>query len=395
MRYSSGRLRVVFVTTGYPTRYRPNDCIFLHRSIKALSQWIEARVIHLRAWRPGRPLVEERKWEGIKVLSVSCPQLPLGSYLQLNTTLLSAFGALSVKSTIAAADIVHSMDIYPAGFVASQWARRFSKPHSTHVIGSDLNLFLPLNLSHIGTKWISNLDGVVCNSQAIKGQLISLVPGLRNLKVIYRGVDTKKFSPDGPLSGPQVSMPPVRFLYLGGFRTWNSHRGEYNIKGGHTLLEAWTQVEERLAPSSLVIGGPGTDTENLRLWRTRLRSPKEVFITDTISPDMVASWMRACNVVVIPSLQEGLPNVANEAQACGRPVLGTDAGGIPESVIQGETGLIVPRGDPHALAQGMGWFWANQSKLHNMGSQGRERMLQKFTWDRFSLEMNAFFSAVV
>ncbi len=367
----------------------------MHRSVQALSRRIDAQVIHLRAWRPGRPLVERRKWEDVEVVSVACPQLPLGSYSHLNAALLAGFGALRIKPLIANADIVHSMDIYPAGYVAGQWAKRHGKPHSTHVIGSDLNLFLIPNLSRMGRQWLVNLAGVVCNSQAVRAQLASALPDLRNVNVIYRGVDTALFSPDGPLSGPQVSMPPLRFLYLGGFHTWNTRRGEFNIKGGHVLLEAWAQVEERLAPSSLVIAGPGADTENLRLWRAKLRRPEAVFISDTILPDSVADWMRACDAVVIPSLFEGLPNVANEAQACGRPVLGTDAGGIPKSVIHAQTGRIVPRRDPNALAQGLQWFWDNSSNLPAMGRQGRERMLREFSWDRFSDEMMRFFAAVV
>jgi glycosyltransferase involved in cell wall biosynthesis len=392
---NSAPLRVVFVTTGYPTQYRPKECIFLHRSVKTLSQKIDARVIHLRSWRPGRPVLENRKWEHIDVISISCPQLPLGSYSHLNTILLSIFAGWMLKQIIDRADILHSLDIYPAGFVASRWARRSGKPHTTHVIGSDLGLFLIPNLSRMGTQWLLNMKGAVCNSQATLDQLISVVPEMHNLKVIHRGVDPLEFSPAGPASGPQVTLPPMRFLYLGGFHTWDSRRGEYNIKGGHTLLDAWRQVEEQVAPGSLVIAGPSTDTENLRLWRAGLRRPQAVFLAGTIPPGSVAAWMRACDVVVIPSLQEGLPNVANEAQACGRPVLGSDAGGIPESVIDGETGRIVPRRDPSALARGMQWFCANQAVLPAMGRHGRERMVRDFSWDHFSREMMAFYSGIL
>ena len=395
MSENSDRLRVVFVTVGYPSEYRPRECIFMHRSVKALAKQIDAMVIHLRAWRPGRPWLESRKWDGVDILSVACPQLPLGSYSHLNTLLLSVFGAARINSAIASADIVHAMDIYPAGFVASQWARRHGKPVTSHVIGSDLSLFLTPNLRSGGTKWLVALDGVVCNSQAIKEQILGLVHELKNVVVIRRGVDTQAFSPDGPAEGPQAAMSPVRFLYLGGIHTWDTRRGEYSIKGGHVLMQAWPLVEERIGPSSLLIGGPGADTGNLRNWRAGLRKPGAVFITDTISPALVPDWIRASDVVVIPSLQEGLPNLANEAQACGRPVLATDAGGIPESVLDGQTGRIVRRGDPQALAEGMQWFWNNQSLLAAMGQQGRDRMVREFSWERFSQEMLAFFLAII
>jgi teichuronic acid biosynthesis glycosyltransferase TuaC len=395
MKNGSGRLQVAFITTCYPTGYRPRECVFMHRSVRALAPQVDARVIHLRAWRPGRPRVEKRAWEGVEVLSVACPQLPLGSYSHLNTLLLAGFGAASLRATLAWADILHSMDIYPAGFVAGHWARRQGKPHTTHVVGSDLALFLTPNLGKVGMQWLGDLKGVVCNSQAIQGQLLGLLPALKNVRVIHRGVDAQTFSPQGPASGPQVGLPAVRFLYLGGFHTWDARRGEFNIKGGHILLEAWRLAAGHLGPSSLVIGGPGADTANLRNWRAALPGPGAVFITDALPPDSVAGWMRASDVVVVPSLQEGLPNLANEAQACGRPVLGTDAGGIPESVVHGETGWIVPRGEAPALAQGLGWFWTNRSRLPGMGKRGRERMAREFSWERFSREMLAFFSAVL
>jgi glycosyltransferase involved in cell wall biosynthesis len=389
-----GSPNVLFVTTGYPTRDRPNQCIFIHRSIKTLSSQIPIQVIHLRAWLPGRAMLEKRRWDGVSVISIACPQLYGGSYSFINAVLLSFWGAFLAKSFIGPSDIIHSTDIYPGGYVARQWAKRFGKLNSTHVIGSDLNLFLTPNLSRTGKLWLSELDGIVCNSQALKTQLLALAPGLNNVRVIYRGVDNLKFTPDGPVVGPQVSMPAVRFLYLGGFHTWDMLRGEYNIKGGHTLLSAWRKVEEQIAPSSLVIAGPGADTENLRKWRLTLRRPDSVFIANTISPDSIASWMRSCDVVVVPSLQEGLPNVANEAQACGCPVLGTDAGGIGESVINGETGLIVPRGDSNALAEGLEWCWINRASLKEIGKSGRKRMLSKFSWERFSQEMLLLFAEI-
>jgi len=392
--FSGNFPNIVYVTTGYPTNDRPNQCIFIHRSVKILSSFAPSLVIHLRSWLPGRPIIEKRIWDGVNVVSVACPQLMGGSYLFTNAFLLSFWGGFWAKSFINDADIIHSTNVYPGGYVAHQWAKRFGKLNSTHVIGSDLNLFLTPNLSRTGKLWLSELDGIVCNSQTLKTQLLALAPGLNNVRVIYRGVDNLKFTPDGPVVGPQVSMPAVRFLYLGGFHTWDLRRGEYNIKGGHTLLSAWRKVEEKIAPSSLVIAGPGADTENLQKWRLTLRRPDSVFIANTISPDSIASWMRSCDVVVIPSLQEGLPNIANEAQACERPVLGTDAGGISESVVNGETGLIVPRGDSNALAEGLEWCWINRASLKEMGKSGRKRMLSEFSWERFSQDMLLLFTEI-
>jgi glycosyltransferase involved in cell wall biosynthesis len=101
--------------------------------------------------------------------------------------------------------------------------------------------------------------------------------------------------------------------------------------------------------------------------------------------------LRASDVVIIPSLRDGLPNLANEAQACGRPVLGSDAGGIPESVQHLKTGKIFKNGDSALLGEEMIWFYRNQDKIPIMGSQARKHMIDNFSWDETTREMLALF----
>jgi glycosyltransferase involved in cell wall biosynthesis len=387
MRISSERLRVVFVTTGYPTRERPNQSIFIHRSIKLLIPDVDARVVHLRAWLPGRPLVEKREFDNIDVITIYCPQSPLFSHFHFNTLLLAKICKMVLFPYIKDADLIHSTNLYPDGFVASQWAKTHGKNHTTHVIGSDLNLFLAPHINHIGTNWLYRIGGFACNSRALMSKLMSLAPGLRNLQVVYRGVDTSTFTPDGPTDGPQSDLPPVRFLYLGGFHTWDPKSALYAIKGGHMLLEAWRMVESRISPCSLFVGGPRVDLVRMEQWRRGLRRPQAVYFSSAVDPEKVPALIRSCDVVIIPSLNEGLPNLANEAQACGRPVLATDAGGIPESVLHDKTGRIVPRGDVDALAEGLIWFAEHQAELGSMSQRGRQNILEHFSGQNFSKEM--------
>jgi glycosyltransferase involved in cell wall biosynthesis len=391
-----GRLRVVFVTTGYPTEDHPNNSIFIHRSIKALSYYVVPQVIHLRTWLPGRPFIEKRKWEDIPVTSVYCPQFPYLLNLHNNTKLLSKLGRILVCDYLDSPDLIHSTNLYPAGFVADQWASSIGKPHTSHVIGSDINICLSHNLARIGKDWLYNLRGVACNSVVLMNRLIELVPDIKNVRVIYRGVDSLTFAPIGHINGPQSSLPPIRFLYLGGFRTWNlRHKEYYDLKGGHILLNAWRRVEAGIYPSSLLIGGPGMDIARLQKWRATLCRPEAVFFSKAVSPEDIPSLMRACDVLVIPSLNEGLPNVANEAQACGRPVLGTDAGGIPESVLHGVTGLIVPRGDVNALASGLEWCFYHQEEMRVMGANARRHVIHNTSWGKFTEEMMSLFDSAI
>ncbi len=388
-------LRVLFIATGYPTSARPNSCIFVHRSIKELSNRVNPRVIHLRAWLPGRPFVEKRSWDDIPVVSAACPQTPAGKMSHLNARLFARLGWLFLRSQIENADIIHSTDFYSGGFIGSRWATWAGKPHTTHAVGSDINLFLPQALGHPDGKWTRAIDGVACNSRSLMKKLLKMVPDISDPRVIHRGVDTDLFIPSGEICGPQRNLPPVRFLFLGGFHTWDPDTPYYNLKGGHTLLKAWREIEMHVQPSNLLIGGPGIDLGKLKDWQDSLKRPDAVSFCKAIRPDTVPAFMRASDVVVIPSLHEGLPNLANESQACGRPVLGSDAGGIPESIIDGDTGRIFQRGNVEALASMLVWFHKHPTERVVMGKNARHRMVNEFSWHNFSREMLTLFQSAI
>lgn len=89
--------------------------------------------------------------------------------------------------------------------------------------------------------------------------------------------------------------------------------------------------------------------------------------------DDVQSIMQAFDVFVLPSITEGLPNVILEAMASAKPVIATRVGGVPEAVIPGQTGLLVPSADAGALADAVRELIMNPSAVERMGRAGRKR----------------------
>jgi glycosyltransferase involved in cell wall biosynthesis len=94
-------------------------------------------------------------------------------------------------------------------------------------------------------------------------------------------------------------------------------------------------------------------------------------------PDLLA----AADVVVIPSHREGLPNIALEAMAVGRPVVATAVSGTPEAVVDGETGLLVPPGRPQTLAAALDRLLAAPATGRAMGERGQARVQARFRAD--------------
>jgi glycosyltransferase involved in cell wall biosynthesis len=96
----------------------------------------------------------------------------------------------------------------------------------------------------------------------------------------------------------------------------------------------------------------------------------------------------------MPSLSEGLGVAVLEAMAMARPVVASDAGGLPESVVEGETGLIVPAGDPAALAEGLVSLVSDRGRARQMGEAGRERALTHFDRSRIVPQVVALYEAL-
>lgn len=98
----------------------------------------------------------------------------------------------------------------------------------------------------------------------------------------------------------------------------------------------------------------------------------------------VAPWIDACDLLVLPSREEGMPVAALEAMMQGRAVVATNVGGTPEVVVDGVTGLLVPPEDPGALATALGRLIHDRVLRRRMGEAGRRRALAEFTIERMA-----------
>jgi glycosyltransferase involved in cell wall biosynthesis len=96
-------------------------------------------------------------------------------------------------------------------------------------------------------------------------------------------------------------------------------------------------------------------------------------------PEDVPRFLGAMDLFVLPSLTEGLPLTVLEAMAAGKPVVGTDVGGIPEAICHGETGLVVPPRDFQRLAEAVMTLVTDPALANAMGHAGRERIERSFS----------------
>jgi len=188
-------------------------------------------------------------------------------------------------------------------------------------------------------------------------------------RVILGGVDTSLFSPE---PGEREAV-----LFVGRLLPH---------KGVHDLIDALpTRVPLRII-------GRAMDAEYLDLLRARAAGKCVTFLHDVADAGLVAEYRRAV-CVVLPSVYttpdgsttlvpELLGQTLLEAMACGRPAICTDVASMPEVVVNGETGYVVPPGNPAALATAIGRVLGDPAAADRMGEQGRARAVQHFSWPK-------------
>jgi glycosyltransferase involved in cell wall biosynthesis len=153
-------------------------------------------------------------------------------------------------------------------------------------------------------------------------------------------------------------------------------------KGIRFLIEAAAQLKPHYPDLKLVVAGDGFERPELAQLAKQLGIGADVTFLGWIPNASLPAYYRAAAVSVIPSLEEGFGIPAAEAMGCEVPVVASDAGGLPEVVEDGVTGLVVPRGDSNALATAIGSLLADPERRRSMGRAGRERALRLFDWDR-------------
>ncbi len=150
-------------------------------------------------------------------------------------------------------------------------------------------------------------------------------------------------------------------------------------KGHAILLEAWRHVVAAVPDARLVLVGDGCERRRLE---ELVRNLPPASVRFAGFRDDVASCLKSFDLVVLPSLAEGVGGAAIEAMACGRAVVASRAGGLPEVITDGVTGLLVPPRDSTALARAIVELLGDVQRRTAMGEAGRARTEAEFTVDR-------------
>ncbi|MCX6023798.1 MAG: glycosyltransferase family 4 protein, partial [Chloroflexi bacterium] len=272
-------------------------------------------------------------------------------------------------------DVLHVYFGIPTGPVGWLAARITGAPYLLSLRGGDVPGFLPGELGMIH-RLTAPLTSLVWGAA---GAIVANSPGLRDLaqrsyakghvQMTPNGVDTRFFTP--PISRPDGG--PLRLLFAGRL---------VEQKGVTYLLMALPAVAERLGRSvELEIVGSGPLDVSLRAQAAALPPSVTVRFAGWLDRDRLAERYRAADAFVLPSFEEGMPNVVLEAMASGLPIVATDIYGNRDLVTDGDNGLLVPTASPDALADALVRLGADPATRWAMGARSRTRA-ETQGWDR-------------
>lgn len=190
-----------------------------------------------------------------------------------------------------------------------------------------------------------------------------------SVTLVPPGVDARLFSPDGDgAKGHGILMvAPLSRAYR-----W---------KGTDVLWQAFEHVRRDIPDATLTLVGEGDRAAEFRLRAER--SKGTVRVRGRLSPRELAREYRRSAVTVLPSTSdaEAFGMVLAEANACGRPVVGSRIGGIPDFVEDGKNGLLAKPGDARHLARCIEEILGQPQMARRMGAAGRGKVLREHDWD--------------
>ncbi len=226
---------------------------------------------------------------------------------------------------------------------------------------------------------------VLANSEAVRSFLVK-EDGFRadKIRVIRNAVDFERFAcarGEREKLLPQCNPQDKLVILLGNMNL--------PVKGHAFLIEAARAVRRELPSTRFVFVGDGRQRPGLE------QRVKEVGLQDNFlflgRRKDVPELLSCCDLSVLPSTAEGLPNAVLESMAAGLPVVATRVGGTPEIIEEGVSGLLVPPRDPEALAQAILRVLSDPMLARRLASAAQERVRTHFSFDQLLLELKELY----
>ena len=280
-------------------------------------------------------------------------------------------------------NLIHAHFVYPEGLVGLIAKKHSNKPLVITVHGYDIlteptigyGVRLNKKINPLIKKVLMNADAIVTASKATFNEVKKMNKNINQIHLISNSVDTKRFNPNlNSLNlKKKLDLRENNVIF-----TLRNHETQYGLK---YLIEAFSIIKKIKKNTILIVGGDGSQRKYLELLAKKLCINKDTIFTGKIPRNDVPLYYSVSDIIVVPSLQEAFGLVVSEAMATGKPVIGSNVGGIPDQIINGYNGFLVKPKDPYEIAQKILYLLNNPEKTKKMGLRGREIVLKKFNFE--------------
>ena len=270
---------------------------------------------------------------------------------------------------------------YLTSLTAAKLAKLCNKPfvltqHNTFIDYNNIfDSVERLNDLTVGKLNLKDADKIIAISGATKDYVLRLGAKPSKVKVIYNGVDLKKFR---PTVGKREEMRKKLGIPQDAVVVLTVRRLVYK-NGIDTLIYSANIAVKKNPLILFLVVGKGPDMENVKMQVAQLGIASNFRLAGFVSDDDLPSYYNLADLFVLPSKSgEGLPLVALEAMACGLPLIATDVGGIREILME-KYGRLLPPNQPELLAEGVLDFASVDFSTHK--EELRAMVEKQFSWD--------------
>jgi len=238
------------------------------------------------------------------------------------------------------------------------------------LVGMHDRLFLPT--------YIRTFKRIISTSRIYTESSRTLKKYAEKVRIVLNGVDCEKFHPN-------VNPNPIRqrlgnaktIIFVGALSRWHSY------KGLDVLINAFASANKLRRGIVLLVVGDGSLKPIYQKLASELHLADKVVFAGDVSDEDLPSYYAASDLVVLPSKNrsEGFGLTILEANACGKPAIGSNVGGIPDVIHHEYNGLLVPPNSPQALSTAIIRLLENVSLRNEMGRNGR-RFAEEHDWSR-------------
>ena len=297
--------------------------------------------------------------------------------------------------TRAHGSVLHCGRVLPEGLWAWMARQTAGVPYICWSHGEDASsAWAAREFKALMPRIYNGASAVLANSRNTARILADLGVSPSRVTVVYPGVDTNRFSPvvDGTairerhrLDGKCVLLTVARI----------EHR-----KGHYLVLQALAKLLPAHPHLHYVIVGDGGERARLETMTDALGLRRAVTFAGKVADADLPRYYAACDVFVHPNRVdgtdlEGFGLVFLEAASTGKPSIGGNSGGVPEAVLDGETGLLVSGADVNELTGAIARLATSPSMAGACGAAGRARVMREFTWERAARQVEAVHLEVV